>query len=120
MLKLIGLGFVLYLTGCIGLSVVELVGHRMSSNATCMFDKSVSVIPIDYDWALLLMIIRGTGTIVASLTIVKFLIAQSPHQMKGLIYGCYFAFNGITKVLEYNLYRPLQLLYHTTPSCGFY
>ena len=120
MLKLIGLGFVLYLTGCIGLSVIELVGHRMSPNATCMFDKSVSVIPIDYDWALLLITLKGTGSIISSLTTLKFLIAQSPHQMKGLLYGCYFAFNGITKVFGYNLYRPLKLLYHTTPSCGFY
>ena len=49
MLKLIRLGFVLYLTGCIDLSVIELMGHRMSPNATCMLDKSVSFIPINYD-----------------------------------------------------------------------
>ena len=120
MLKLIGLGFVLYLTGCIGLSVIELIGHRMNPNATCLFDEPVSVIPIDYDWALLLMILKATGTIVASLTTLKFIIAQSPHQMKGLLYGCFFAVNAIAKVFGYNLYRPFKLLYHTTPSCGFY
>ena len=95
MLKLIRLGFVLYLTGCIDLSVIELMGHRMSPNATCMLDKSVSFIPINYDWALLL---KGTGSIISSLTTLIFLIAQSPHQMKGLLYSCYYAFNGITKV----------------------
>ena len=119
-LKLIGLGFVLYLTGCFGLSVIELIGHRMNPNVTCLFDEPVSVIPIDYDWALLLMILKATGTIIVSLTIIKFIIAQSPHQMKGLLYGCYFAFNGVAEVIGYNLYRPFKLLYHTTPSCGFY
>ena len=66
--------------------LIELVGHRMSPNATCMFDELVSVIPIDYDWALLLIILRGTGSIISTLTLttLKFLIAQSPHQMKGL------------------------------------
>ena len=120
MLKLIGLSFVLNLTGCIGLSVIELVGHRMNPNATCLFDEPVSVIPIDYDWALLLMILRGTGTIITTLTILKFIIAQSPRQMKGLLYGCFYAFNGVAKMFGYNLHRPFKLLYHTTPSCGFY
>ena len=121
MLKLIGLGFILQVTGCFGLSVIELIGHRMNPNVTCLFDEPVSVIPIDYDWALLLMIIKATGTITVSLTIIKFIIAQSPHQMKGLLYGCRFAFNGVfAKVIGYNLHRPFKLLYHTTPSCGFY
>ena len=53
MLKLIGFGIVLHLSGCLGLSVIELIGHRMSPNATCQFDKPVSVIPINYNWALL-------------------------------------------------------------------
>ena len=110
----------LNLTGCIGLSVIELVGHRMCPNATCMFDESVSVIPIDYNWALLLIILRGTGSIVSTLTTLKFLIAQSPHQMKRLT----------TKQLllciqwnykSANLYRPLnKLLCHTTPSSRSY
>ena len=120
MLKIIGLGFILRITGCFGLSVIELIGHRMNPNATCLFDEPVSVIPIDYDWALLFMIFKTTGTIVASLTTLKFIIAQSCHQMKGLLYGCYFAVNGIAKVFGYNLYRPFKLLYHTTLSCGFY
>ena len=120
MLKLMGIGFILQVTGCLGLSVIELIGHRMNPNVTCLFNEPVSVIPIDYDWALLLMIIRGTGTIVASLTTLKFIIAQSPHQMKGLLYGCYFAVNGIAQAIGYNLYRPFKLLSHTTPSCGFY
>ena len=120
MLKLIGLGFILQVTGCLGVSVIELVGHRMNPNATCLFDEPVSVIPIDYDWALLLIIIRGTGNIIGSLTIIKFLIAQSPHQMKGLLYGCYYGFNGVAKLIGHNLYRPFKLLSHTTPSCGFY
>ena len=120
MLKLIGLGFILQVTGCVGLSVIELIGHRKNPNVTCQFDEPVSVIPIDYDWALLLMIIKATGTITVSLTIIKFIIAQSPHQMKGLLYGCRFAFNGVAKVIGHNLHRPFKLLYHTTPSCGFY
>ena len=120
MLKLIGIGFILQVTGCLGLSVIELVGHRMNPNATCLFDEPVSVIPIDYDWALCLMIIRGTGNIIGSLTIIKFLIAQSPHQMKGVLYGCYYGFNGVAKLIGHNLYCPFKLLSHTTPSCGFY
>ena len=49
MLKLIGLGFILQVIGCLGLSVIELIGHRMNPNVTCLFDEPVSVIPIDYD-----------------------------------------------------------------------
>ena len=92
----------------------------MSPNATCQFDKPVSVIPINYNWALLPLLLKGTGSMVVALTLVKFLIAQSPHQMKGLLYGCFYSFNSIAKVLGYNLYHPFKLLSHTTPSCGFY
>ena len=120
MLKIIGLGFVLYLFGCLYLSFIEFIGHRMNPNATCLFDVPVSVIPIDYDWALLPLLLKGMGSIIVGITLVKFLIAQSPHQIKGLLYGCYYAFNGIAKVIGYNLYRPFKQLYHTTPSCGFY
>ena len=66
------------------------------------------------------MILKATGYIIVSLNIIKFVIAQSPHQMKGLLYGCFFAVNAIAKVFGYNLYRPFKLLYHTTLSCGFY
>ena len=120
MLKIIGLGFVLYLIGCLCLSFIEFIGHRMNHNATCLFDVPVSVIPIDYGWALLPLLLKGMGSIIVGITLVKFLIAQSPHQIKGLLYGCYYAFNGIAKVIGYNLYRPFKLLHHTTPSCGFY
>ena len=110
----------LYFTGCLGLSVIEFIGHRMSPNATCLFDESVSIIPIDYDWAVLLILLKGTGATIISLTTIKFIIAQSPHQMKGLLFGCFFAFLGVTKVIGFNSYRPIKLLFHTTPSCGFY
>ena len=120
MLKIIGIGYVLYFTGSLGLSVIEFIGHRMNPNATCLFDEPVSVIPIDYDWALLLIILKGMGTVILTLTTIKFIIAQSPHQMKGLLYGCLYAFNGVAKVIGFNSYRPFKLLSHTTPSCGFY
>ena len=120
MLKIIGIGFVLYFTGSLGLSVIEFIGHRMNPNATCLFDEPVSVIPIDYDWALLLIILRGMGTEILTLTNIKFIIAQSPHQIKGLLYGCSYAFNGVAKLIGFNSYRPFKLLSHTTPSCGFY
>ena len=41
--------------------------------------------------------------------------------MKGFLFGLSFAFNGIDKLIGYNLYRPFQLLPTSIPiSCGFY
>ena len=120
MIKLLGFGFTLHLSGCLGLSVIELIGHRMSPNATCQFDEPASIISIDYNWALILIILKGIGSTVISLTVIKFIIAQSPHLMKGLLYGCFYAFTGVTKVLGFKIYHPFKLLFHTTPSCGLY
>ena len=41
--------------------------------------------------------------------------------MKGFLFGLWFAFDGIAKLIGYNLYHLFQFLPVSTPiSCGFY
>ena len=41
--------------------------------------------------------------------------------MKGFLFGLYYAFNGIAKLIGYNLHYPYKSLPQSIPiSCGFY
>ena len=63
----------------------------------------------------------GFGIVFCTVGSFEFIIAQSPLQMKGLLLGHWFPFNGMAKLIGYNFYRPFLLLPESIPiSCDFY
>ena len=122
MLTLIGAGLFLQVLETVGLLVIETIGHLQTPNVTCMFNNTINeVMSLNYYWTMIPLILRAVGSVFCVIVFFEFIIAQSPHEMKGLLLGLLFAFVGITKLIGYNLYRPFQLLPTSIPiSCGFY
>ena len=125
MLKVIGVAFFLNIIGTIGMVTIETIGHLQTPNATCMFNKNSShfktELSLNYYWTMIPIIWNTIGTLVFDLVINEFIIAQSPQQMKGFLFGLFYGLNGIAKVIGSNLYRPFYLLPQSIPiSCGFY
>ena len=87
----------------------------------CLMITFEVVMSLNYYWTMLPQVFGGFGIVLCTIGSFEFIIAQSPIQMKGLLFGLWFAFNGMAKLIGYNLYRPFQLLPASIPiSCGFY
>ena len=122
MLKLLGVAFFLKLLGVIGMIVIETIGHLQTPNVTCMFNKNIEVVmSLNYYWTIIPLVLKTVGDLIFLLVFNEFILAQSPLQMKGFLFGLYYAFEGITTLIGYNLHYPFKLLPQSIPiSCGFY
>ena len=122
MLTLIGAGLFIQVLETVGMVVIETIGHIQAPNATCMFNSIINeVMSLNYYWTITPLMLQAVGFFVCVIVLFEFIIAQSPHEMKGFLFGLWFAFDGIAKLIGYNLYRPFQFLPTSIPiSCGFY
>ena len=106
MLKIIGIALFLKMIGIIGMVTIETIGHLQSSHVTCMFNDTINeVMSLNYYWTIIPQVLQAFGGIFIILFSFKFIIAQSPYEMKGFLFGLFYAFNGIAKVFGYNLYH---------------
>ena len=122
MLTLIGAGLFIQVLGPVGMVVIETIGHLQTPKVTCMFNNTINeVMSLNYYWTMIPLLLRVVGLVFCMIVLFEFIIAQSPHEMKGFLFGLWFAFSGIAKLIGYNLYRPFQLLPASISiSCGFY
>ena len=53
-------------------------------------------------WAVLILpnVLLGIGPLIVTATIFEFISAQSPHSMKGLLIGVFFAIKGVFQVIS--------------------
>ena len=122
MLTLIGAGFIIHVLRPVGMVVIETIGHLQTPNVTCMFNDNINeVMALNYYWTMIPHLLGIVGLVFCVIVLLEFIIAQSPHEMKGFLFGLLFGFDGIAKLIGYNLYRPFQFLPVSIPiSCGFY
>ena len=122
MLTIIGAGLFIQVLGPVGMVIIETIGHLQTPNVTCMFKDNINeIMALNYYWTMIPLMLQVVGFFLCGIVFFEFIIAQSPHEMKGFLLGLLFAFNGIVKLIGYNLYRPFQLLPASIPiSCGFY
>ena len=87
-----------------------------------MFNDNINnVMTLSYYLTMIPLLLGMVGLVFCLIVLLEFIIAQSPHEMKGFLFGLLFAFDGIAQLIGYNLYRPFQLLSASIPiSCGFY
>ena len=121
-LKLLGIALSLKHLGVIGMIVIETIGHLQTPNVTCMFNKNIEVVmSLNYYWTIIPLVLKTVGGLIFLLVVNEFILAQSPLQMKGFLFGLYYAFESIATIIGYNLYHLFQLLPQSIPiSCGFY
>ena len=122
MLKQIKLGLLLLLVGSLGFLAIEVISHEITPNATCLFVESSMLVPmnVNYYWTVIPQFITSSGIAFASLGFIKFIIAQAPYQMKGLLFAITFWANIALYFTGSYIFQQFSLLSHTQPNCGFY
>ena len=110
MLNRIGSGVVLYFIGMLSVLVVDSIGHHIQKKTTasdCIFnyyriDNNFPVFPsLDMHWSVMMpsVILLGLGPTIVTATVFEFISAQSPHSMKGFLFGIFFAIRGTFQFL---------------------
>ena len=133
----LGFGIIVSLLGIMTMLVIDVVGHSTLEtpvNVTeppCMFQITKDKYKLKYralnmHWSVLIppSILLGIGPLIVTTSTLEFISAQSPHSMKGLLVGIFFAIQGFFQLVGYILTLPLSFNQHwtqmpTVVSCGF-
>ena len=129
MLKRIGLGMILMLTPIFCFFTLDTVGHATTVSynlQTCFLINFGSGNLLRINSALLLIPIFAniSGSMIFYVAIYEFLYSQSPHSMKGLMIGTFFAIRGSFQLIGALVFIFPFLAWKSTssfriPSCGF-
>ena len=89
--------------------VIDLIGHhvkRKTDETDCIFnvnylDNFPGFPTLDMHWSVMIpsIILLGIGPTVLMATVLEFISAQSPHSMKGFLFGIFFAIRGVFQFL---------------------
>ena len=122
MLRICGLGIFLWLLGTVVKLSIDSIGHFYSNASQCIFDSNVATgtIPVPLHWVLLIEVVQSVGTVMASCSIIEFMMAQTPNHMRGIMMGLYFASAGIARLGSHFLNTVFHQFQTATHSCVFY
>ena len=127
-LKRIGLGMILILLSLISVLLLNTAEHIHSSSTTCYLidDQNISLNEESSTISPLYITIPYTLNAFAYMLLYigayEFILAQSPHAMRGLLIGCFFAIKGVFQLLAVlTVYLPFISWSSDSsfPSCGF-
>ena len=97
----LGCGIILYILGTLSIFFVEVAGHvQYQENDThCInritFNGTAGYLNLHWAAYVPSNLLIGIGPTLLTVTIFEFISAQSPHAMKGLLLGTYFAISGM-------------------------
>ena len=104
----LGVGIFIYFLGGMSIFLVDVVGHaQYQGNGTqCVIvfnaDSYANIPSLGMHWAVYIPsnVLIGVGPTLVTVTIFEFISAQSPHSMKGLLLGAYFAITGLYQFIS--------------------
>ena len=116
-------GIIFSLLGVLSMLITDAVGHsvvskNISTNLTVQCTFQVSALnytndhqPLNMHWYVLIppSVFLGIGPLVVIATTIEFISAQSPHSMKSLLIGVFFALQGVFQLIGYLLTLPFSL-----------
>ena len=130
-LKRVGLGMVLMIIPTLCFFIIDTVFHEVSPTSPGCFLRSTksgdNFHPLIFEnsrTSFLLVPISAcvTGSMIFYIAIYEFIYSQSPHSMKGLMFGTFFAIRGVFQLLGALMFIFPFLDWNTSttfPSCGF-
>ena len=124
-LKCIGLGMILMVTPILGFFILDTIGHTAANSNTCfLISANTTVEPLRMHPTVLLIptFASTSGSMIFYITVYEFIYSQSPHSMKGLMIGTFFAIRGTFQLLGALIFIfPFRAWRSTSsfPSCGF-
>ncbi len=131
MLRQIGLGIIVLTLSLISTLLLDTVGHIRSSSTTCFLNsglhfnnscdlvESPSVSPL---YIIIPYTLNAFAYIFLYIGSYEFILSQSPHAMKGLVIGLFFAIKGLFQLLAVLTVYLLFISWSSDssfPSCGF-
>ena len=109
----LGLGIFLHILGVLSIFILDVVGHiQYNGNTThslCVFNfifnetnKEFDIPHLYMHWSVYIPsnVLIGIGPTLVTVTIFEFISAQSPHSMKGLLLGTYYAISGVSQFIS--------------------
>ena len=137
--------FVISLSGVVSLLIIDLIGHfhyhqqqhfdlQNSTNGTCLFtshflyskkdDPSPAVLNLHWGVTVAPCVLLNVGSLLIHATTFEFISAQSPHSMKGLLVGVFFAIKGLFQFVSAAAVVPFSIpkiwnRITSVPNCGF-
>ena len=131
MLKRIGLGMIFILLSTLCTSVMDAYGHRHTNVTECFLTNdpddeystgNYNPLNINSYSLITQYSLNAIGYMLLYIAVYEFICAQSPHAMKGLVIGTFFAIKGVFQLLGVVVtYLPFTRwnMVHVFPSCGF-
>ena len=133
MLKRMGLGMILLLSSGLSTLLIDTIGHLHHPNTTFCFlstdysrytyhNEMIDSLNISVLFLLFPYVLNALGYTLFYIATFEFICAQSPHAMKGLLIGTFFAIKGVfqligaTAILIPFISWDLETSF---PSCGF-
>ena len=130
---------VLSIVGVLCLSMIDLIGHfhhqhqyPNATNSTCLFTSPYQVSDegtptiLDLHWSVSIVpcVLLNVGSLLIRATAFEFISAQSPHSMKGLLVGVFFAIKGLFQFISAAAVVPFAIPkiwngIHSVTNCGF-
>ena len=129
-----GIGMVLKVTSVITMFIIQVVANYKSSQNTCVFLAEYRE-KVNFSFTQTLEfptqalvsyhLLNGIASPLINITVLEFISAQSPHTMKGLLLGVFYAFKGLFVTLGCVVTFPfaqekLWEDHHGIFDCGFY
>ena len=134
-LKRIGLGMIFILLSILCTSVMDAYGHIVHANVTACFLHDTDLFDNEYYytwislninsyWLVVQYSLNAVGYMLLYIAVYEFICSQSPHAMKGLVIGTFFAIKGVFQLLGVVIiYLPFAIgwknIMLSFPSCGF-
>ena len=132
-LKRVGLGMVLMIIPTLCFFIIDTVYHKVSPTNPGCFLRSTKAgddyHPLIFEnsrtsFLVIPLFASVTGSMIFYIAIYEFIYSQSPHSMKGLMFGTFFAIRGVFQLLGALMFIFPFLDWNTSttksfPSCGF-
>ena len=116
----LGGSILIYFFGALSIFVLDIIGHAQhhESKSECIFNftynhstHQFNIPHLGMHWAIYLpsSLLIGIGSPLVTVTIFEFISAQSPHSMKGLLLGTYYAVQGIYRFINSVMLVPVSM-----------
>ena len=103
MLKRVGIGASLATICTLGLLLIDSIGHATNINVPCFFfqlNNGTLTLNLSPYLSIIPYTLYELSYLILSISLIEFIIAQSPHSMKGVLIGFYYAFRfGFSRIL---------------------
>jgi len=134
MLKRMGLGMLLVVLSLVMTFSMDTAAHKRGGVTVCMFDPDLTDIlyndiPSPTLSSSLIVPLMAVKQVLSALShmliyiaVLEFICSQSPHSMKGLLIGLFYAIKGLYQVIAAILVVPFipGIIAFPRFSCGFY